>query len=225
VLDAALDNAGVLIIVVSGVGYVVGYIVLWLFALGLGVVPQDLGLGQREYLLLGAVWSLLLICYGLGSLAWTFGDLTYGRFLLVAMYLGLVQVTLAVPWWPPLGLLLLATVVVVGAVLGLYVSRLEVSRRPLRRIAVYVNAAGLLVMFLLAGYLSWWWGGLVRHDPTSVEGRGPIALSLAVPVTEGMVTLRNRDVCVLRVSDRVFVTKAEVLIEAETRAFRPRDCF
>jgi hypothetical protein len=124
-----------------------------------------------------------------------------------------------------LGLFLLATVLVVGAVLGLYVSRLQVSRRPLRRIAVYVNAAGFLAMFLLAGYLSWWWGGLVRHDPSSVEGRGPIALSLAVPVTEGEVTLRNRDVCVLRVADRVLVTKAEVLIEAEPRAFRPRDCF
>jgi hypothetical protein len=192
---------------VSAVGYVVGYVSVWLFALGLGAVPRDLGLGQREYVLLGAVWSLLLICYGLASLALAAGDLPYGRFLLVQAYLGLIWVTLALPLWPPIGLLSLAVVVVVGSVLALYLVRRDLFRRPLRRFTVYANATALLGVFVAAGYFSWWWGDLVRHEPASLKRAGPIALSLAAPVTEGRVTLGSRDVCVVRVSERVLLPK------------------
>jgi hypothetical protein len=223
--ERLLDHAGVLVIVVSAVGYVVGYVSVWLFALGLGAVPRDLGLGQREYVLLGAVWSLLLICYGLASLVAAAGDLPYGRFMLVQAYLGLIWVTLALPLSPPIGLLSLTVVLVVGSVLALYVVRRNLFRRPLRRFIVYANATALLGVFVAAGYFSWGWGDHVRHEPASLERAGPIALSLAVPVTEGQVTLGRRDVCVVRVSERVFVTKAKVLIEAEPRAFRPGDCF
>ena len=225
-LSRMLPHAGILIAVASGVGYVVGYVSVWLFAMGLGAVPRDLGLGQREYLLIGAVWSVLLISYGLGSMAIAFGDLTYGQFMLVQSFLALIWVTLVVPWWPPIGLVLLATVIALGSVAALYSRRLDVSPRRFRRLPVLLNATGLLGAFLFAGYFSWWWGDHVRHEPASLKGRGgPIALSLIVPVTEGQVTLRSRDVCVVRVTDRVFVTKANVMIEAEPRSFRPRDCF
>ncbi len=222
--ERLLNHVGALLVVVSAVGYLVGYVSVWLFALGLGAVPQDLGLGQREYFLLGAVWAVILICYALAQLALTFGHLGEVREMLVVAYTGLVSLTL-IPLWPTIGLLLLATVVVSGSVIGLYVSRLGISRLPLRRGRVYLGAGLLLLLFILSGYFSWWWGASLRHDPASLNGRGPIALMLAVPATEGQLTLGNREVCVIRFNERVFVSKVKVFIEAKPHTFRPEECF
>jgi hypothetical protein len=219
---AALSGFGLITVVLSGSGYLIGYASVWLFCLGVGVSPRDLGLGNQDYLLLAALWALLLLAFGVGSGVLLYGDVRYSTNLLITSYQGLVICTAVVPWPPVVGAVLLIAAVVLGGPLFFYLRRTVLGApRLFGKIALPV------VWTLVTGLVGWtslYWGELLRENPAAARG-GPISLIFVLPPTEGLVTLDSGVVCVVRLSDRVYVAEEDVLVTTEARPFRPRNCF
>jgi hypothetical protein len=221
--EGALRQFGLLGVALSAAGYAVGYASIWLYTRGLGVAPSDLQLANRDYLLLAAIWTLLLAAYGVGTVVLIAGSVPYSTNLLITSYLGLVLITLVGPWTPTVGVVLLVVVIILGGPLLLHL-RHTVLRVPsiVGRIAL-IGLGALLPLFV--GWTCLWWGQEIRDNPRLAEEGGPIALVFVVPATEGLVTLDAAELCVARLSDRVYIADDEVVVTTAAHPFRPRSCF
>jgi hypothetical protein len=209
--------------VLSAGGYVLGYATIWLFSRGLGVAPSDLGLGNREYLLIAALWALLLAAFGVGSAVLIAGNVPYSTTLLITAFQGFAVITLFVPLPPLLGLASLMAVILFGGFL-LASLRQTVLRKPslIGRVTLIVSWASV------AGLMGWtcvYWGQQLRDNPKFATRGGPIALLLVVAPTEGQVTLDLGNLCAARLSDRVYLTEQGVVVTTEPQPFRPTSCF
>ncbi len=218
---AAVPHLAAVGFALSAAGYLLGYASVWLFSTGVGIAPRDLGLDNRDYLLLAAVWAFLIGAYGASVAVLLFGGVSYGTNLLITLFDGLVVSIIVIPLRPAAGISCLLAVPILGAALFLHVRHRELRPPSLfSRIAVPTVAIGVLVF---AGWSSVWWGQQVRDDPQKARA-GPISLMLVVPPTEGVVTLDSDPSCVMRLSDRVYITPDEVIVTPEAQLFRPTTC-
>ena len=200
-----------------------GYASIWLFSRGLGVAPTDLDLGNREYLLIAALWALLLAGFGVGSAVLVAGNVPYSTSLMITAFQGFALITLFVPMPPLLGLASLMAVIVFGGLL------LALLRRTVLRTPSLTGRVTLIVSWaFVAGLLGWtcvYWGEQFRDNPDIAAKGGPIALLLVVPATEGRVLLDSGNLCAARLSDRVYLTEQGVVVTTEPQPFRPTSCF
>ena len=219
----ALRRLGLGGAVLSAGGYVLGYATIWLFSRGLGVAPTDLELGNREYLLIAALWALLLAASGVGSAVLVAGNVPYSTNLLITAFQGFALITLFVPMPPLLGLASLMAVILFGALLLAFL-RQTVLRKP-----SLTGRVTLIVSWtFVAGLMGWtcvYWGQQFRDNPNVAARGGPIALLLVVPPTEGRVMLDLGNLCAARLSDRVYLTEQGVVVTTESQPFRPTSCF
>jgi hypothetical protein len=215
----ALRRLGLGGAVLSAGGYVLGYATIWLFSRGLGVAPTDLELGNREYLLIAALWALLLAAFGVGSAVVVAGNVPYSTLLLITTFQGSAALTLIVPMPPLLGLASLMAVIVFGGFLLAFLRHTVLRKPSLTLIVSWAFVAGLM------GWTCEYWGQQLRENPNVATRGGPIALLLVVPPTEGRVTLDLGNLCAARLSDRVYLTEQGVVVTTEPQAFRPTTCF
>jgi hypothetical protein len=221
-----MQHLGTITVLISAVGYSIGYTSVWLYALGLGVSPDDLALSQSDYLLLAGVWALLL-----GACAWTTAvaarSATTGMwFFGLYGFQGLALIVMFTPMSPGLGVSAIAIVLTIGALLVYRDWRRPERFRTPAWWLVVLNAGLLILLVGLAGWICWWWGNFVGNNPDKTAAAGPIALYFVLPPTEGLVTISDgNEHCVLRLSDRVLVTESQILVSPESVVFRPTSCF
>lgn len=209
--------------VLSAGGYVLGYATIWLFSQGLGIAPTDLELGNPEYLLIAALWALLLAAFGVGSAVLVAGNVPYSTSLLIMVFQGFAVITLFVPMPPLLGLASLMLVIPFGGLLLAFLRKTALRTPSLTgRVTLIVSWAFVAG---LAGWTCVYWGQQFRDNPDVAAKGGPIALLLVVPPTEGRVMLDLGNLCAARLSDRVYLTEQGVIVTTEPQPFRPTSCF
>lgn len=220
--DGLVTHLGTVSVVVSAVGYAVGYVFVWLYAVGLGVSPRDLGLGPSDHLLLAGLWVLFFAVYGLAGWA---AQATNVQLPVAVAVQSVALILMFVPVPPP------ATMVTIGLLVLLFGGLLMWTRssRALIQAPSLVGRSvlfvGLLGVLGLAAYITWWWGNEVGSHPDRVGTRGPPALSLVLPATEGFVTPPDGEpTCVLRVASDVVVDGDGVQVGADELAFAPASC-
>jgi hypothetical protein len=217
----AFGHPGQLLAVAGGVGYLLAYINVRCAAAGLGVAGADLGLTTNDYLVSAALWVFVFVpfiaCYvWLQSLTTRVG---WGTLTGVTTALGVVSTALVVvvsvgtslsARWAFMTLVVIA----VFAALGWWLGGPGLS-------AVLTISVALLCWGPPTAYL---WGQEVREDPATPKTT-PFWLKLVLSVEEGRAGLPAGAECVIRMSDRVYVTAATVRVEPAAVAFQTADCF
>jgi hypothetical protein len=221
VLETSLKHAGACLAILAAAGYAFGYISIWLFAEGLGISPSDLGLDQRAYVLLAAIWTLLLVTYAVAAFGLIFSDPDSTAFVVLLALQALTWFALAWAWPSPIGVLLLVVVILSGGATAAWIVSRPFSGRPVAFTGL-VQVAAVGALLIGVGYTSWTWGStLTEQRPT--DG-GPIALTLVVPAVSGLAQIDGTERCVVRIGERVFITESAVVVEPEPVTFRAEDC-
>lgn len=216
----AVDHPGQLVALAGGLGYLVGYINARAMAAGLGVGPSDLGLTTNDHVVSAAAWVAL--------------------FLPLVAFTVWMQGKALVGWRTSTGFALLASAgfaTVVVVTIGTTSSSVFWALTALFVFSIiaaagwWIGGPGLTLTLTLAASLvgllppaSYDFGRQIRMHP-ELGHTVPVWLKLVLPLDEGTAQFGTGAACVIRISDRVYATRATVRIEPSPVRFQRADCF
>lgn len=218
----AVGHPGQFLALAGGLGYLLGYTNMRVAAAGLGVGPADLGLTTNDYLVSAVFWALLIAPLAAGYAwlqrladragwrSWT-GVSTAGGAAGTAL-VSVWSCAMTVSWrWA----LLMAMAIAIAAAAAWWLAGPGLA---------VVATIGIAV-FGFGPPTSFQWGTNMRLDPAATSvGTAPVWLELVLPSEEGFARFSDGSRCVVRMSDRVYVTRATVRVEPSAVAFRTADC-